>query len=59
MFEILKSYGHTYSANWWKEVFRVVFRIFGSMKLPDQQIEWMEVIYITSVFNVYCYFFEE
>lgn len=42
MFEILKSYGHTYSANWWKEVFRVVFRIFGSMKLPDQQIEWME-----------------
>ena len=43
MFEILKSYGHTYHKHWWKEVFKVVFRIFDSMKLPDQQVEWMEV----------------
>jgi len=42
MFEILKSYGHTYYKHWWREVFKVVFRIFDSMKLPDQQIEWSE-----------------
>lgn len=43
MFEILKVYGHTYHKHWWKEVFRVVFRIFDGMKLPDQSIEWAEV----------------
>ena len=43
MFEILKIYGHTYHKHWWKEVFNVVFRIFDSMKLPDQQVEWAEV----------------
>ena len=43
MFEIMKSYGHTFHKHWWKEIFKVVFRIFDSMKLPDQQIDWMEV----------------
>ena len=43
MFEILKIYGHTYHNHWWKEVFRVVFRIFDGMKLPDLSIEWAEV----------------
>ena len=43
MFEIMKSYGHTFYKHWWKEIFKVVFRIFDSMKLPDQQIDWMEV----------------
>ena len=43
MFEIMKSYGHTFYNLWWKEVFEVVFRIFETMKLPDQQIDWMEV----------------
>ena len=43
MFEILKSYGRTYHKHWWREVLKVVFRIFDSMKLPDQQIEWSEV----------------
>ena len=43
MFEIMKSYGHTFYNRWWKEVFKVVFRIFETMKLPDQQIDWMEV----------------
>ncbi|XP_065062368.1 brefeldin A-inhibited guanine nucleotide-exchange protein 2-like isoform X1 [Rhopilema esculentum] len=42
MFEIMKSYGHTFHKHWWKEIFKVVFRIFDSMKLPDQQIDWME-----------------
>ena len=39
MFEIMKSYGHTFYKHWWKEVFKVVFRIFEIMKLPDQQID--------------------
>ena len=43
MFEIMKSYGHTFQQNWWRDVFRVVFRIFDNMKLPDQQVDWSEV----------------
>ena len=43
MFEIMKSYGHTFYKHWWKEVFKVVFRIFQIMKLPNQQIGWIEV----------------
>ncbi|CAF1374888.1 unnamed protein product [Adineta ricciae] len=44
MFEIMKSYGGTFSQNWWRELFNVVFRIFDNMKLPDSQTEkneWM------------------
>ena len=43
MFEIMKSYRHTLYNLWWKEVFKLVFRIFETMKLHDQQIDWMEV----------------
>ena len=43
MFEIMKSYGHTFQQHWWRDVFRVVFRIFDNMKLPDQQVDWSEV----------------
>ena len=46
MFEILKIYGHTYHNHWWKEVFKVVFRIFDGMKLPDLSIEWAEVSFV-------------
>ncbi|XP_036803548.1 brefeldin A-inhibited guanine nucleotide-exchange protein 2 isoform X1 [Oncorhynchus mykiss] len=44
MFEIMKSYGHTFEKHWWHDLFRVVFRIFHNMKLPEQQTEkheWM------------------
>ncbi|XP_033116486.1 brefeldin A-inhibited guanine nucleotide-exchange protein 1-like [Anneissia japonica] len=44
MFEIMKSYGHTFSKHWWKDLFQIVFRIFDNMKLPEQQVEkaeWM------------------
>ena len=59
MFEIMKSYGHTFYKHWWKEIFKVVFRIFDSMKLPDQQIDWMEVGFVffpNSIiyFQIYC-----
>lgn len=39
MFEIMKSYGHTFEKHWWHDLFRVVFRIFDNMKLPEQQTE--------------------
>lgn len=42
MFEIMKSYGHTFQRHWWRDEFRVVFRIFDNMKLPDQQVDWSE-----------------
>nr|XP_054500739.1 brefeldin A-inhibited guanine nucleotide-exchange protein 2 isoform X7 [Agelaius phoeniceus] len=44
MFEIMKSYGHTFERHWWQDLFRIVFRIFDNMKLPEQQTEkseWM------------------
>ncbi|KAM9751790.1 LOW QUALITY PROTEIN: brefeldin A-inhibited guanine nucleotide-exchange protein 2 [Menidia menidia] len=44
MFEIMKSYGHTFEKHWWHDLFRIVFRIFDNMKLPEQQtekFEWM------------------
>ena len=53
MFEILKIYGHTYHKHWWKEVFKVVFRIFGGMKLPDLSIEWAEVKFIYVIVELY------
>ena len=39
MFEIMKSYGHTFERHWWQDLFRIVFRIFDNMKLPEQQSE--------------------
>ncbi|XP_041101817.1 brefeldin A-inhibited guanine nucleotide-exchange protein 1-like isoform X2 [Polyodon spathula] len=44
MFEIMKTYGHTYEKHWWQDLFRIVFRIFDNMKLPEKQTEkaeWM------------------
>ncbi|KAL4655414.1 brefeldin A-inhibited guanine nucleotide-exchange protein 2-like isoform X1 [Arapaima gigas] len=44
MFEIMKSYGSTFEKHWWHDLFRIIFRIFDNMKLPEQQIEkteWM------------------
>uniref|UniRef100_A0A8C7JCK3 ARF guanine nucleotide exchange factor 1 n=1 Tax=Oncorhynchus kisutch TaxID=8019 RepID=A0A8C7JCK3_ONCKI len=44
MFEVMKTYGHTYKKHWWQDLFRIIFRIFDNMKLPEQQTEkaeWM------------------
>ncbi|XP_060692337.1 brefeldin A-inhibited guanine nucleotide-exchange protein 2-like [Hemiscyllium ocellatum] len=44
MFEIIKSYGQTFEEHWWQDLFRIIFRIFDNMKLPEQQTEkseWM------------------
>lgn len=44
LFEIVKTYGEAFKQHWWKDLFKVVFRIFDNMKLPEQQTEkaeWM------------------
>lgn len=46
MFEIMKTYGHTYEKHWWQDLFRIVFRIFDNMKLPEQQTEVREKNFI-------------
>lgn len=48
MFEIMKSYGHTFAKHWWQDLFRIVFRIFDNMKLPEQQSE------VGDVYSVAC-----
>lgn len=44
MFEIMKSYGDTFEKHWWHDLFRIIFRIFDNMKLPEQQTEVRSVI---------------
>uniref|UniRef100_UPI00358E014C brefeldin A-inhibited guanine nucleotide-exchange protein 1-like n=1 Tax=Myxine glutinosa TaxID=7769 RepID=UPI00358E014C len=44
MFEVMKTYGHMFEKRWWQDLFRIVFRIFDNMKLPELQTEkteWM------------------
>ncbi|CAH1100996.1 unnamed protein product [Psylliodes chrysocephalus] len=44
MFEVIKTYGDTFSPHWWKDLFKILFRIFDNMKLPEKQPEkdeWM------------------
>eukprot|EP00054_Salpingoeca_dolichothecata_P019245 m.119519 g.119519 ORF g.119519 m.119519 type:complete len:1767 (+) comp23182_c0_seq1:115-5415(+) len=46
MFEIMKTYGGAFLPQWWKDLFRVVFRIFDNNKLQTMQseqekMEWM------------------
>ena len=35
MFEVIKTYGHLFRSSWWKDLFRVVFRIFDNIKISD------------------------
>lgn len=44
LFEIVKTHGESFKAEWWKELFNILFRIFDNMKLPEHQsekAEWM------------------
>ncbi|KAK4872850.1 hypothetical protein RN001_014879 [Aquatica leii] len=44
LFEIVKTYGDTFSPHWWRDLFKILFRIFDNMKLPEQyteKAEWM------------------
>ncbi|MPC12608.1 Brefeldin A-inhibited guanine nucleotide-exchange protein 1 [Portunus trituberculatus] len=39
LFEVVKNYGGSFSPHWWKDLFKILFRIFDNMKLPEQQTE--------------------
>ncbi|CAG9761800.1 unnamed protein product [Ceutorhynchus assimilis] len=44
LFEIIKTYGESFKAHWWKDLFKILFRIFDNMKLPEkhtEKAEWM------------------
>jgi len=43
MFEILKTYGDTFLAHWWNDIFKIIFRIFDNMKHPESQYEVQSV----------------
>uniref|UniRef100_A0A8C9SY09 ARF guanine nucleotide exchange factor 2 n=1 Tax=Scleropages formosus TaxID=113540 RepID=A0A8C9SY09_SCLFO len=64
MFEIMKSYGHTFEKHWWHDLFRIIFRIFDNMKLPEQQTEKTEWMTTTcnhalyAICDVFTHFYE-
>lgn len=39
LFEIIKTYGDSFHPNWWRDLFKILFRIFDNMKLPEQHTE--------------------
>ncbi|XP_054711883.1 brefeldin A-inhibited guanine nucleotide-exchange protein 1-like [Uloborus diversus] len=44
MFEIVKTYGSLFKSHWWEDLFKIIFRIFDNMKLPEkktEKAEWM------------------
>uniref|UniRef100_A0A672J6N1 ADP-ribosylation factor guanine nucleotide-exchange factor 1 (brefeldin A-inhibited) n=1 Tax=Salarias fasciatus TaxID=181472 RepID=A0A672J6N1_SALFA len=44
MFEVMKTYGHTFEKHWWQDLFRSSSGSSTNMKLPEQQTEkaeWM------------------
>lgn len=44
LFEVIKTYGDTFQPHWWRDLFKVLFRIFDNMKLPEhhsEKAEWM------------------
>ncbi|RZF39341.1 hypothetical protein LSTR_LSTR000862 [Laodelphax striatellus] len=44
LFEIIKSHGDAFKQFWWIDLFKVLFRIFDNMKLPEhytEKEEWM------------------
>ena len=53
MFEIMKTYGESFTQSWWIELFNIVFRIFDNMKLPDTQIEVNTNVFLSSTFHLF------
>lgn len=39
LFEIVKTYGDAFQSHWWRDLFKILFRIFDNMKLPEQHTE--------------------
>ena len=66
MFEVMKMYGDRFMAQWWTDLFRVVFRIFDDKKLAgmssqQEQNEWMSTtctLALRSIIDVVSQFFD-
>ncbi|EDQ86494.1 uncharacterized protein MONBRDRAFT_33770 [Monosiga brevicollis MX1] len=66
MFEIMKTYGEQFLAQWWTDLFRVVFRIFDGKKLhgmttAQERNEWMSTTCthaLRSIVDVVSQFFD-
>ncbi|KAH1004368.1 hypothetical protein HUJ04_004126 [Dendroctonus ponderosae] len=44
LFEIIKTNGDSFKVHWWRDLFKILFRIFDNMKLPEKhtdKAEWM------------------
>ncbi|XP_044734838.1 brefeldin A-inhibited guanine nucleotide-exchange protein 1 isoform X2 [Chrysoperla carnea] len=64
LFEIVKTYGDTFKAHWWRDLFNVLFRIFDNMKLPEhhtEKAEWMTTTCnhaLYAIIDVFTQYFE-
>jgi brefeldin A-inhibited guanine nucleotide-exchange protein len=64
LFEIVKTYGESFKANWWRDLFNILFRIFDNMKLPElytEKAEWMTTTCnhaLYAIVDVFTQFFE-
>ena len=47
----MKTYGESFEPHWWRDLFRIVFRIFDNMKLPEAQNEVSYIEYYFNIFN--------
>lgn len=64
LFEIVKTHGDLYKANWWRDLFNILFRIFDNMKLPElhnEKAEWMTTTCnhaLYAIVDVFAQFFD-
>ena len=52
MFELLKTYGDTFLTHWWNDIFKIIFRIFDNMKLPESQYEVNTFVVLVAVMRL-------
>ncbi|CBY35510.1 unnamed protein product [Oikopleura dioica] len=54
MFELIKTHGGHFKANWWEDLFNVLFRVFDGLKLPEavERREWMDTTCHHALFAV-------
>ncbi|EDV23139.1 uncharacterized protein TRIADDRAFT_36208 [Trichoplax adhaerens] len=51
MFEIMKTYGQSFKPQYWKDLFKIVFRIFDNMKLREQKTDIERAEWMTTTCN--------
>lgn len=55
MFEIMKNHGDEFRAEWWRDLFNIVFRIFDHAKLEENRGDVRVTIFHVSVLSVWYY----